>query len=550
MEQTASVVNLDYVTGSGNLILSLSKVNYDQTLTVGQGFTGSTYVEGGYFTINGSTFGNTLKLAHGVNFQLTGGSTVTIDENLVLEGASEVHQNTASNGTGAALTITGAVSGSNGIYHRKGGGILTFDGTVNLKSFEQATNATSVFNNASTLGSMNITQGTVKINNELTLNGGSRLGIGAGSKLQLGDGAVINRTNNVACWVQGNLEVLQNADTRFVSVDDVHVSYSNGSNRGVISLAAGSSLEMDVKGLYFYAGSSVQLGAGAELTLTKSKVVLSNQGSGTATLEASEVQAASGQQNSASNDKFELSKGHICSVSDQNITIANKLTGSSVENAGSGLLSVTNAANTLSGVVASGGGINLLNLADSVSLDILEVATGQSVGTYTGADDSSSKAVVTVSTSAVFGAGASLATAGLTLGDGVTLDMTDMGTGDTGIGVNLNGAALTFGNSLQLGEQLLADVLALGIGESLELFTGISEFTAPAGVSDAALAAEQVQASDYFTNLAENDGLYITYQKIGEVGTLMVVNMVPEPTTATLSLLALAGLAARRRRRQ
>ena len=164
---------------------------------------------------------------------------------------------------------------------------------------------------------------------------------------------------------------------------------------------------------------------------------------------------------------------------------------------------------------------------------------------YAGGNESASKSAVTVSSSAIFGAGASLATASLTLGDGVTLEMST-----TGNGVNLNGAALTFGNSMKLGEQLLAEVLALRGGESVELFAGVGEFNTLGGGSHASSISGAVQASEYFTNLAGKDGLYITYEKIGETGSLMVVNMVPEPTPATLSLLALAGLAVRRRRRQ
>lgn len=539
--QSADTVDFLRISGTGTLGVKLG-TGYGQKLAISSDFTGTTHVMSGTFTLNDSTFGNVLKLGDGVNFQLTHDSTVVMTQDLVLDGTSQIHQNTASKG--ATLTITGAVSGSNGIYQRKGGGTLTFEGTVNLKSFEQNTNATTIFNNKTTLGSMNITKGVVKVNNALTLNGGNRLEISAGGKLQLGDGAFVNRTNGVACWVQGNLEVLQNADARFVSVDDVHVSYSNGSNMGIISLAADSSLEMDVKGLYFYTGNSVQLGSGAELSLTRSNVVLSNQGSSMATLVASSVQATAGQQYSTSNDKFELSNGHISSVSSQDVTLANKLTNSSVENAGGGKLTVTNAANTLTGVVAGGGDVSLLNMAESMSLNMLEVAENHAVGAYVGVNESASRSAVTVKSSASFGANASLVLACLTLDNGVRLEMTD-----TSAAVNLNGAALTLGNGLQMGEKLLADVLALGCGESLALFTGVSEFNVAVGVSDYASDAGQMLASTYFSNLVGYDNLYITYTMIGEEGSLLVMHAIPESTTATLSLLALAGLALRRRRR-
>ena len=540
LDITAARTSGDYtvanITGTGTLGVKLG-TGYGQKLAISTGFTGTTHVMSGTFTINDSTFGNVLKLADNVNFQLSGGTTVALNKDLVLEGTSQVHQNSEAN-----LTITGAVSGANGVYQRKGGGTLTFDGTVNLKSFEQDVNAVSVFNQASTLGSMKIDRGSVTVNNELILNGGNRLNIGAGTALKLGDGAVVDRRNGVACWVQGNLEVLQNADARFVSVNDVHVSYDNGANNGIINLGAGSSLEMDVQGLYFYTGNRVQLGAGSELTLTRSKVEFSNQGNGEATLVASNVGATSGQQYSASNDKFELSNGHVRSLAEQDATLANKLTNSSVENAGSGKLTVTNAANTLSGVVASGGDVSLLNMAEAVSLNMLEVAAGKTVGAYAGASETAATSAVTVNSTAVFGAGASLEAAGLTLGDGVTLEMMD-----TSSAVQLNGAALTFGSGMQMGENLLADVLALGCGESLVLFTGVGEFSLPDVAAATELESTCVLASSVFSNV-QNANLYVGFQMIDNVGSLMVVN-VPEPTTSTLSLLALAGLAARRRRK-
>ena len=56
-----------------------------------------------------------------------------------------------------------------------------------------------------------------------------------------------------------------------------------------------------------------------------------------------------------------------------------------------------------------------------------------------------------------------------------------------------------------------------------------------------------VKASDVFSNV-QNNTLYVSYQVIDNVGSLMVVH-VPEPATTTLSLLALSALAMRRRRK-
>ena len=210
-------------------------------------------------------------------------------------------------------------------------------------------------------------------------------------------------------------------------------------------------------------------------------------------------------------------------------------------NYGGKLLTVDNQHNTLAGVVASRGDINVLN-QETLSLNVLEVATGKSVGMYTGGNTSSAKAAVAVSSSAVFGAGAALTTASLTLADGATLEMTS-----TVDAVNLNGAALTFGSGVHLGENLLSDVLALGCGESLALFTGVGEFSLPIVAAVTELESSRVLANSVFSNV-QSESLYVEYRVEDNVGSLLVLN-VPEPATSTLSLLALAALAARRRRK-
>ena len=95
-----------------------------------------------------------------------------------------------------------------------------------------------------------------------------------------------------------------------------------------------------------------------------------------------------------------------------------------------------------------------------------------------------------------------------------------------------------------MGESLLASVGALDYGETLNLFTGLSGVNLPVVVDT---ESSRVLASSVFRNV-QSDTLYVDYRVIDNVGTLLVAN-VPEPATATLSLMALAALAARRRRK-
>ena len=149
-------------------------------------------------------------------------------------------------------------------------------------------------------------------------------------------------------------------------------------------------------------------------------------------------------------------------------------------------------------------------------------------------------ATLTVNGSALLSGSATL-NAGLTLADGATLDMDYLDAG----AVTLNGA-LTFGEQVTIGENLLALLEDIKTqAEGVALFTGIDSLTLPQTATTT--TSGRVWAGVVFSNLASNQNYYLVYQ--ADTGTLSIVYNVPEPATATLSLLALAALAARRRRK-
>ncbi|MDD6813714.1 MAG: PEP-CTERM sorting domain-containing protein [Akkermansia muciniphila] len=136
--------------------------------------------------------------------------------------------------------------------------------------------------------------------------------------------------------------------------------------------------------------------------------------------------------------------------------------------------------------------------------------------------------------------------------------------GDSMVNANLvlNGSSLKLNNALAMGSALTlnnitlsGDLLSGYIAENstITLFTGVDSLTLGTGTAsgDAITAGAKVDASDYFTNLGQGDFL-LTYTGSTDGGIVALVAQrdVPEPTTATLSLLALMGLAARRRRRK
>ncbi len=107
-------------------------------------------------------------------------------------------------------------------------------------------------------------------------------------------------------------------------------------------------------------------------------------------------------------------------------------------------------------------------------------------------------------------------------------------------------------------DNVVGAVLTMGVKHSDSTFTCLSLMRADGTFTDYAYEAPGYKASRDYTDVAISstyvDKAYVYLEKSFTTTTLAEANhdvlraLVPEPTTATLSLLALAGLAARRRR--
>ncbi|MDO5451437.1 MAG: hypothetical protein Q4F30_11165, partial [Akkermansia sp.] len=124
-------------------------------------------------------------------------------------------------------------------------------------------------------------------------------------------------------------------------------------------------------------------------------------------------------------------------------------------------------------------------------------------------------------------------------------------------GLDMLGNTLTLRSGAFLSDADRGALLAMQWGEKYELAYHVSEFflgsTSIDGASFALDSDTNIEASKYFANLQEDD-YYICYTGAGtgaggNVGTVYIFKA-PEPTTSTLSLLALAALCARRRRQK
>lgn len=139
--------------------------------------------------------------------------------------------------------------------------------------------------------------------------------------------------------------------------------------------------------------------------------------------------------------------------------------------------------------------------------------------------------------------GASTLNANLTLSDGATLEINRLNAG----AITLNGA-LTFGSELYMGDVFLEVLDRLKAANScVMLFSGLKSIALPQVATDE--PNSRIWVESVFLNVMQEKQFYFHYE--AETGSLSIVNanyMIPEPATATLSLLALAGLAVRRRR--
>ena len=226
-----NVAKVDNITGTGTLQVHLDNT-YNNKLGITDSFSGTTHVLEGNLSLDGSSFGNTLRLANGVNAKISSGTT--INGNIVLDGTSGIHQNSGNN-----LTINGSVSGGeSSTWNRHGGGTLTINGTVNLGTFDiNADHTTNNFNGKTNVGTVMIDQnnsrmtfaaetnlGTVTIgqhNNTLNFNGETTIGT-------LNIGREGNSTDK--------LTVNVNADTK---ADTVNLIYKDAVLSGSGKLSVG-----------------------------------------------------------------------------------------------------------------------------------------------------------------------------------------------------------------------------------------------------------------------------------------------------------------------
>ena len=219
--------------------------------------------------------------------------------------------------------------------------------------------------------------------------------------------------------------------------------------------------------------------------------------------------------------------------------------------------SVTDKKN-IDGTVSEGGktltiGGKGYTFSGNVDVSNLDFAAG-TAATFTNGFTTDS---LTLGNNAAITSGTELTLAALTVGTGVTLDAA----------LNLSeGATVTMAGALSLGENALSmgsltlsgalmnAILGMTEGTTVNLFTNVTALTLNGALSDSLTEASNQDLSSFLTGV-DTGKYYLGYENNTVYAGLVTPDApvidptVPEPTTATLSLLALAALAARRRRR-
>ena len=257
------------------------------------------------------------------------------------------------------------------------------------------------------------------------------------------------------------------------------------------------------------------------------------------------------------NTAIQIENASISHISNDSGTLSNRLSNVKIINNGIGTLAEDNALN-LGGdsskisAEAVSGNINFLNKGTGgMLLEEAIIGTGLSLGVYMSSETTEDSETNLFIQGRLVGFTNSMVNANLTMMTGSELDV--FGTNNTGINL---GSALTFNLGMTLSEADANAVGSMATDGVYHLFNGVDSFTLGSTYTDVTTsitAANAVDASAYFTNL-EKGKYIITYTGASNgganVGQVLLMGMsVPEPATSTLSLLALAGLMARRRRK-
>ncbi len=427
---------------------------------------------------------------------------------------SSVEQDTGNEGT-----ISSAVTLASG-FTKTGEGAITFTGTTGISNATVSAGALKLDGSLTTLnGTLTISGGVA----ENTATGdNTELRLGTEGKVSIESGSLINdgftyRNNGADASITGNGQSSLKVYEGDVVLKDVVMEKTVSGDKGIgiamdnVSLivnAGTTTLRKDGEGKT-QSLSSVSVGNGAILKVENAKAAISNA-SGTGIISTTVA--------------------HTLSL---NTESGKEFTGT-LEASGENAVLNVKGMKELAALKVDGGQVWANTVDASVtSVSISEVVlAGSMVGVY-----SAQNVEATVQTGSLIVSGNSSLYANLELSQNGTLKL------DSSLTM---GSTLTLNSGITLSGSLLTGWTDRS--QALTLFSGVDELILD-GVT--ATADTSYDASSVFSGMSG----YNLVMTGGTGGQDYIVQLVqstpmPEPTTATLSLLALMGLAARRRRRK
>ena len=571
-DYTLEIKLLDATTFAGTVDLSGIKTTGSTTATFGSA---------SVVTID------TLTTRAATSFTAEEGASVTftdvnLDNNsrLTVTGEMTVSGQIESKSGGSGLTVNEDSTLTIGKLKNSWGIAMQIDGLLEIGS--GGLQMTSGHADTVT-GSGTITTSVLGVGNTgtYTFEGGLRLEIGAGGIKQTTENTTavektilkdvtIAATESWTADVTKNLNLASATGTTFeiaesksatisgvlsdyvINDSTTHVGKLVKDGKGTLTLKGNNTYTggTDVKAGKLAAATGKALGkggtttiSGGSLEITDAKATITKK-SGNANATVSYISGSADDVYGIGNSGYKIEDAKVELASDGATTISNLLDGVELVNNGAGTVTAGNADNVLSAINADAGNVDIVN-TQAQTLSSLTIGAGKTVGLYTGAaapttPTSADEATVTTG-NLTAGAGAKL-NANLVLSDGATVKLADALT---------MGSSVTLGEGMTLSGDLVSTIQGLGEGETTNLFTGVDELylggstTASGNLTE----ADAVTLGTYFTGF--DDTYYLGYdgQNVFAGVKSPVTPAVPEPTTATLSLLALAALASRRRRK-
>ena len=467
---------------------------------------------------------------------------------------------------GGVISDKGDLSGK---LVKTGAGELTLSNANTYTGGTEIKGGTLTVNNSKALGegSVSINNGTLKLNVDYTLsettfskgkidlngytltattitsadtgvNAGDCFYVagGAGSKLVVTDMVLQNQNLTWADNSSATVELNGNNEVRVVDFQSMSAGASlvlKASSQTKIN----SSVTSGAGALWMKSGASVLLEKGA--TLTSGFATVTGRDAAT----QADATSITGDGNTSVWSNGVYRNADISVTGNNNHFLTSQFINSSLSNNTEGITLILNHDNnSLSGLHATTGHINIQKM-QQLELAALSVGKNMSVGVHSGEqglENTANAGTVTVSGSAAFGEGAQLYVDGLTLKNQSSLTLSGA--------LTMNGGDLTLGSDIILDTATLTSITGMADEAQVNLFTGVDALTVN-GTSYTTLTMDSgITLSQVFASKAL-EGYYLGYADGNVYAGKISTPAVPEPTTATLSLLALAGLVMRRRRK-